>query len=160
MQDGRFNEERYERGYFVAYYWHAVVRFFYGRARREAQLFAVPLLWCQAADDIKGLDAQSSSEKAKIVKALMRQWNIHDTAHLHTLLLLYSGQRVRLTEKISPEHRIVQETEGAGPRNVDIHRSWGALQGARNYHVHLAGRLARRPRSGVYVYSSGTQKVL
>ena len=42
----------------------------------------------------------------------MRQWNIHDTAHLHTLLPLYSGQRVRLTEKMSPEHRIVQETEG------------------------------------------------
>ena len=112
MQDPRFNEERYQRAYFVAYYWHSVVRFFYARARREAQLFAVPLLWCQAADDIKGLDAQSSSEKAKIVKALMRHWNIHDTAHLHTLLPLYSGQRVRLTEKISPEHRIVQETEG------------------------------------------------
>ena len=112
MQDGRFNEERYQRAYFVAYYWHAVVRFFYARARREAQLFAVPLLWCQAADDIKGLDVQSSGEKAKIVKALMRHWNIHDTAHLHTLLPLYSGQRVRLTEKMSPEHRIVQETEG------------------------------------------------
>ena len=112
MQDGRFNEERYERGYFVAYYWHAVVRFFYARARREAQLFAVPLLWCQAADDIKGLDVQAASEKAKIVKALMRHWNIHDTARLHTLLPLYSGQRVRLTEKMSPEHRIVQETEG------------------------------------------------
>ena len=112
MHDPRFSEERYQRGYFVAYYWHAVVRFFYARARREAQIFAVPLLWCQAADDIKGLDAQASSEKAKMVKALMRHWNIHDTAHLHTLLPLYSGQRVRLTEKISPEHRIVQETEG------------------------------------------------
>ena len=100
------------RAYFVAYYWHAVVRFFYARARREAQLFGVPLLWCQAAGDIKGLDAQSANEQAKMVKALMRQWNIHDTAHLHTLLPLYSGQRVRLTEKLSPDHRIVQETEG------------------------------------------------
>ena len=112
LRDQRFNDERYQRGYFVAYYWHSVVRFFYARARREAQLFAVPLLWCQAADDIKGLDVQAASEKAKIVKALMRHWNIHDTAHLHTLLPLYSGQRVRLTEKLSPEHRIVQETEG------------------------------------------------
>ena len=83
--DPRLHEERYQRTYFVAYYWHAVVRFFYARARREAQLFGVPLLWCQAADDIKGLDAQSANEKAKMVKGLMRQWNIHDTAHLHTL---------------------------------------------------------------------------
>ena len=75
-------------------------------------MFGVPLLWCQAADDIKGLGAQSANEQAKMVKALMRQWNIHDTAHLHTLLPLYSGQRVRLTEKFSPDHRIVQETEG------------------------------------------------
>ena len=112
MHDPRLHEERHQRAYFVAYYWHAVVRFFYARARREAQLFGVPLLWCQAADDIKGLDAQSANEQAKMVKALMRQWNIHDTAHLRTLLPLYSGQRVRLTEKLSPDHRIVQETEG------------------------------------------------
>ena len=112
LQDCRLHEERFQRAYFVSYYWHAAVRFFYARARREAKLFGVALLWCQAADDIKGLDAQPATEQAKMMKALMRHWNIHDTGHLHTLLPLYSGQRVRLTEKISPEHRIVQETEG------------------------------------------------
>ena len=49
---------------------------------------------------------------AKILKALLRHWNVHDTAHLHTLLPAYPGQRVRLTEKMFPDHRFVQEAEG------------------------------------------------
>ena len=44
--------------------------------------------------------------------ALLRHWNIHETGHLHTLLPAYVGQRVRLTEKISADHRLVQEAEG------------------------------------------------
>ena len=75
-------------------------------------MFSVPLLWVQAADDIKGLDAQPLEEQQKLLKSLLRQRNIHDTAHLHTLLPLYVGQRVRLTEKLSAEHRFVQEAEG------------------------------------------------
>ena len=43
---------------------------------------------------------------------LLRHWNIHDTAHLHTLLPAHVGQRVRLTEKISADYRLVQEAEG------------------------------------------------
>ena len=42
--------------------------FFFARARREAQLFSVPLLWIQAADDIKGLDAQPKEEQEKVSK--------------------------------------------------------------------------------------------
>ena len=47
-----------------------------------------------------------------MLKAPLRHWNIHDTAHLHTLLPLYVGQQVRLTEKVSANHRLVQEAEG------------------------------------------------
>ena len=50
--------------------------------------------------------------RKKLLRSLLRQWNIHDTAHLHTLLPVYVGQRVRLTEKLSAEHRFVQEAEG------------------------------------------------
>ena len=46
------------------------------------------------------------------LESALRHWNIHDTAHLHTLLPAYVGQRVRLTEQISAEHRLVQEAEG------------------------------------------------
>ena len=70
------------------------------------------MLWIQAADDIKGFDAQPKKEPEKILKALLRHWDIHDTAHLHTLLPAYPGQRVRLAEKISVDHRLVQEAEG------------------------------------------------
>ena len=86
------------------------VRFFFARARREAQFLSVPLLWIQDADDINGLGAQPKEEQAQVLRALLRHWNIHDTAHLHTLLPAYVGQRVRLTEKISADHRLVQES--------------------------------------------------
>ena len=89
-----------------------MVRFFFDRAHREAWLLAVPLLWTQAADDIKGLGAQPKKEQEKILKALLHHWNIHDTAHLHMLLPAYPGQRVRLTEKVSADHQLVQEAEG------------------------------------------------
>ena len=112
-----------------------MVRFFFARARREARLLSVPLLWIQAADDIKGFDAQPKKEQEKILKALLRHWNIHDTAHLHTLLPAYPGQRVRLTEKISGDHRLVQEAEGTvvhivpdPQENLDVSRGEVALQ--------------------------------
>ena len=85
---------------------------FFARARREAQLLGVPLFWIQAADDISGLGALSKEERAKVMKLLLRRWNVHDTGHLRTLLPAYVGERVRLTEKISADHRLVQEAEG------------------------------------------------
>ena len=78
-----------------------MVLFFFARARREARLLSVPLLWIQAVDDSKGLSVQPMEEQEKIMKALLRHWNVHDTAHLHTLLPAYPGQRVRLTESLS-----------------------------------------------------------
>ena len=112
MKDSRLHEFEFQTGYCLSDYWRVVVLFFFARARREAQLFSVPLLWIQAADDIKGLDAQPKEEQDKVLKALLRAWNVHDTAHLHTLWPAYPGQRVRLLEKISPGHRVVQESEG------------------------------------------------
>ena len=85
---------------------------FFARARREAQLLSVPLLWIQAAGDIQGLGAQPKEEQAKVLTALLRHWNVHGTAHLHTLLPAYVGQCVCLTDNISADHRLVQEAEG------------------------------------------------
>ena len=84
MKDSRLQEFEFETGYCLSYYWHAVVLFFFARARREAQLFSVPLRLIQAADDIKGLDAHPKEEQEQVLKALLRTWNVHDTAHLHT----------------------------------------------------------------------------
>ncbi len=89
-----------------------MVLFFFARARREAALYNVLLFWCQAADDIEGLDAHTAEDQKNVLKALVRHWNIHDTAHLHTLLPSDPGQRARLTEKLAPHHFCVQESEG------------------------------------------------
>ena len=112
MKEPRLQESKFQSGYCLSYYWHSVVLFFFARAQREAALLKVPLYWCQAADDIIGLDAHTPQERTSVLKALVRHWNIHDTAHLHTLLPTYPGQRVRLTEKMSADHRFVQEAEG------------------------------------------------
>ena len=98
MKDSRLHEFEFQTGYCLSYYWHAMVLFFFARARREAQLFSVQLLWIQAAADIKGLDAQPKEEQEQVLKALLRTWNVHDTAHLHTLWPAYPGERVRLLE--------------------------------------------------------------
>ena len=116
-EDSRLHAFEFQTGYCLSYYWHAVVLFFFARARREAQLFSVPLLWIQAADDIKGLDAQPKEEQEKVLKALLRTWNVHDTAHLHTLWPAYPGERVRLLEK-----NIIRPSRGAGVRRYRHYR--------------------------------------
>ncbi len=55
MKDPRLQTQAFQAGYCVSYYWQATVRFFFARARREAQLLSVPLVWIQASDDIKGV---------------------------------------------------------------------------------------------------------
>ena len=110
MEDSRLLEFESQTGYSLSYYWHAAVVFFFARARREAQLFSVPLLWIQAADDIKGLDAQPKEEQEKVLNTLLRTGNVHDTAHLHTLWPAYPGLRVRLLENI------IRPSRGAGVR--------------------------------------------
>ena len=83
----------------LRYYWWTTERFFYARARREAHPLSVLLFWAQTAVDIKGLRGQFLADQDNVFKALLRHWNIHDTAHLDTLLPL--GQRVIVTVKIS-----------------------------------------------------------
>ena len=46
---------KFQCGHTIGQYHQAVVRLFYCRAKRDARRLRVPLYWCQAADDIKGL---------------------------------------------------------------------------------------------------------
>ena len=111
-KDPRLLEAKFQSGHSLALYWQTVVRFFFARARRESHLLSVPLFWCQAADDIKGLEALSEKDRKDVLKGLLRTWNIHETGHLHTMLPLYPGARVRLTEKLSAYDWVVQDSEG------------------------------------------------
>ena len=72
----------------------------------------MPLYWAQAADDVKGLSAQPADVRGKVLKGLLRTWNVHHTANMHTLLPLYVGQRVRLTGKPSAPNGLVQDAPG------------------------------------------------
>ena len=82
------------------------------RAPRDAREMRVPLYWCQASDDIKGLAHQAAQIRDKVVKGLRKCYNYNETAHLQSILPLHTGQRVRLTEKASPADDLVQEAEG------------------------------------------------
>ena len=42
----------------------------------------------------------------------MRQYTIHHTVHLHPMMLMHCGQRLKLTEKLYAEDRLVQEATG------------------------------------------------
>ena len=99
-------------GHSIALYWQAVQRFFVMRARLYCRRLRVPLVWCQAADDVKGLEAQPVEVRKSVLQGLCRWWNINETGHLHMLLPLHVGMRVRLTEKLSAEDNLVQEAEG------------------------------------------------
>ena len=89
-----------------------MICFWFARAHRESQLLSVPLFCIQAADDINGLGALPQEEQARVLKALLRHWSVHDAAYLHTLMPAYTGERVRLTKEISADHHLGQDAEG------------------------------------------------
>ena len=108
----RLLEERFQCGHCIGSYHQTVIRYSYIRAPRDAREMRVPLYWCQASDDIKGLAHQAAQIRDKVVKGLRKCYNYNETAHLQSILPLHTGQRVRLTEKASPADDLVQEAEG------------------------------------------------
>ena len=89
-----------------------MIRFWFARARREAQLLSVPLFWIRVADDSNGLDALPQEEQGSVLKALLRHWSVHGAAYLHTIMPAYTGERVRLAKEISAYRHLGQEAEG------------------------------------------------
>ncbi len=135
MKDPRLQAQEFQAGYCVSYDWQTAVRFFFARARREAQLLSVPLSWIQASDDSKGVRRTAQTRARQRFESALRHWNIHDTAHPHTLLPACVGQRVRLTANISADHSLAQEAEGTGvhivldpDESLDAERGEAALQ--------------------------------
>ena len=122
MRAARLREAKSQCAHTIGQYHQTVVRLFYCRAKRDARRLRVPLCWCQAADDVKGLaqpgpkqpkKQQHQIEREKQVRrALFRSYDCNETAHLMTLLPAHVGTRVRLAEKVLPQHGLVQEAEG------------------------------------------------
>ncbi len=110
---------KFQCGRAIGQYHQTVVRLFYCRAKRDARRLRVPLHWCQAAGDTKGLaqvrhtnPGNKADFEKQVRRSLFRSYNYNETAHLMILLPAHIGMRVRLTEKLSPEHSLVQEAEG------------------------------------------------
>ena len=112
QRDQRLLEPRMQNAYTLHLYWAGVVRAWFARAKRDAHKLRTPLYWIRAPYEINGLDSLKPDMRLQIQKQLMRSYNIHYTGHLHPMILLHAGQRLKLTEKISPEDRLVQEAQG------------------------------------------------
>ena len=82
------------------------------QARREAKCLGCALVWAPAADCVGCLEAPGPAERWSVRNVLARTYSIHDTGRLHSILVLYVGTRVRVSEKGSAADSLVQEAEG------------------------------------------------
>ena len=109
QRDQRLLEPRMQDAYSLHLYWSGVVRAWFARAQRDARRLRTPLYWIRAPYEITGLDSLKPEQKLQVQKQLMRSYNIHYTAHLHPMMMLHAGQRLKLTEKVSAEDRLAGE---------------------------------------------------
>ncbi len=108
----RVDTSLFQSGHEVAIYWETVIKWFYRRARRDARRLGTTLFWCQAGDAVTNINLEAIEKRVEIRDALQRCFNIHTTGHLHSMLPLHVGMRVRLTEKLSAVDFLVQDAEG------------------------------------------------
>ena len=100
--DARHCAENFRNGYGMAIYWETLARWIATRARRDARVLQVPLVFLQSADECSTLDREAAAR-------LLTVANIHHTGHMHGVLLAHVGMRVRLTAKFNATLGLVQE---------------------------------------------------
>ena len=83
-------------------YWETLARWITRRARRDARVLEVPLVFLQAADECQTLDAAAYSR-------LLNVANIYKTGRIHGVLPAHVGMRVRFTGKFNGAYGLVQE---------------------------------------------------
>jgi hypothetical protein len=87
--DPRFQEQRFQCGHMIGIYLETVGRWAMMRARRDASALRAPLFLLQAADKT------SPHMPTAMAAKLMNHYNPHGTGHMHGLLAVYLGTRVR-----------------------------------------------------------------
>ena len=83
-------------------YWETLARWITRRARRDARVLEVPLVFLQAADECQTIDANAYSR-------LLNVANIYNTGRIHGVLPAHVGMRVRFTGKFNGAYGLVQE---------------------------------------------------
>ena len=104
--DRRFEQEHIREGFEMGIAWEAVGRQMQYRAIREARERKAMLLYVQAVDVCK------HSIPASEYKKMFEKVSMTTTGNLLGMCPLFVGMRVRLTQKLSGRHRIVQDATG------------------------------------------------
>ena len=94
------------------------------RATRDAKRLDVPLIFCRACDKRPAHQRWSSRSQTErnLVHQLLSTPNIHNTGHLHGILPLHAGPRLRLTTKLSAYDGLVNERTGTVMK-IDLRES-------------------------------------
>ena len=86
----------------LAMYWESLARWITRRARRDARVLEVPLVFLQAADECQTLSTDAYPR-------LLNVANIYKTGRIHGVLPAHVGMRVRFTGKFNGAYGLVQE---------------------------------------------------
>ncbi len=101
--DPRHPKARFAEGFGMGIYWESLSRMISRRAVLGSRKFGVPLLLAQCADEC--------SEMGKDVAfRFLNQLNPHNTGHMHGILPVHIGMRLRLLAKFNADLGLVQET--------------------------------------------------
>ena len=108
------------------------------RARQDAAALRTPLYLLQAADTV------TPSLTRDLTAKLLNAYNPQETGHMHGLLLLHKGMRVRLLVALDKTRGLVREAEGTvvqvavNPLDEPlVDHAFGAL-GARKPDIYLS----------------------
>ena len=104
--DPRFYEDRFRFGHKLGIYWETVSPWMMQRARQDAIALGRPLYLLQAADTATPPLTRDLAAK------LMNAHNPGETGHMHGLLPLHEGMRVRLLIALDKARGLVREAEG------------------------------------------------
>ena len=120
----KLEEDLFANGHTVGICWENIARSIVERAIRDAKRLDVPLIFCRACDQRPGHQRWGSKSKTErdLVHQLLTTPNIHNTGHLHGILPLHEGMRVRFTSKLSPVDGLVNERTGTAMK-IDLHES-------------------------------------
>ena len=127
-------EETYLTGHGLAMYWETLARWSPRRARRDAEVLGVPLVFLQAADECSSLSTE-------LYLRLLNVASLYKTGKIHGVFAVHIGMRVRFTEKFNAAYGLVQ---GQTARVVDF--VWGPADAEAYEAVRTRGGFIFRPQ--------------
>ena len=112
-RDERLYDPAFLDGTELGIYWDTIARCIGHRARRDAQRANTAVHFSQARDDvIPSLHHLPHEQQHHLYEKFLMRTNIHFTGKYHGVLPFHLGMKVRITQKLSPSHGLVQESEG------------------------------------------------